>query len=50
MESISTKKRIAETPQRGLAFDNFKTRLKSGVLKCISWLNNSFLKGDDQGC
>jgi hypothetical protein len=35
----------AETPQPGLEFDNFKPRLKSGIFKCISWLNGSFFGG-----
>jgi hypothetical protein len=39
----------AEALQPGLEFDNFKPRLKSGILKCISWLNGSFFGGDDQG-
>jgi hypothetical protein len=32
----------AETLKRGLEFDNFKPRLKSGIFKCISWLNRSY--------
>jgi hypothetical protein len=31
--------------QPGLEFDNFKPRLESGILKCISWLNGSFFWG-----
>jgi hypothetical protein len=38
-----TKKWRAETPQPGLEFDNFKPRLRSGIFKCISWLNSLFL-------
>ncbi len=34
-----TKKWRAETLQPGLEFDNFKPRLKSGIFKCIFWLN-----------
>jgi hypothetical protein len=44
-----TKKWRAETLQRGLEFDNFKPRLKSGIFKCISWLNGSSLGGNDLG-
>jgi hypothetical protein len=33
----------------GLEFDNFKPRLKSGIFKCISWLNGSFFGGDNRG-
>ncbi len=40
-----TKKRRAETLQPGLDFDNFKPWLKSGIFKCISWLNGSFFRG-----
>jgi hypothetical protein len=36
-----------ETLQPGLVFDNFKPWLKSGIFKCISWLNGSFFGGDD---
>jgi hypothetical protein len=28
--------------QPGLEFDNIKPRLKSGIFKCICWLNGSF--------
>jgi hypothetical protein len=36
--------------QPGLEFDSFKPRLKSGIFKCISWLNGSFFRGaDDRG-
>jgi hypothetical protein len=45
----STKKWRPETLQPGLEFDNLKPRLKSGIFKCISWLNGSFLGGDHQG-
>jgi hypothetical protein len=31
----------------GLEFDNFKPWLESGNFKCNSWLNGSFLGGDD---
>ncbi len=44
-----TKKWRAGTLQPGLEFDNFKPRLESGTLKCISWLNGSFLGDDDRG-
>ncbi len=37
------KKWRAETLQLGLKFDNFKPLLESGIFKCISWLNGSFL-------
>jgi hypothetical protein len=37
----------AETSQPGSEFDNFNPRLKSGIFKCISWLNGSFFGGDD---
>jgi hypothetical protein len=40
-----TKKWRAETLQPVLEFDNFKPRLKSGIFKCISWLNGSFFWG-----
>jgi hypothetical protein len=39
----------AETLQPGLEFDIFKPRLKSGIFKCIFWLNGSFFGGDDRG-
>jgi hypothetical protein len=32
-----------KTLQPGLEFDIFIPRLKSGIFKCISWLNGSFL-------
>ncbi len=38
-----TKKWRADTLQPGLKFDDFKPHLGSGVLRCISWLNGSFL-------
>jgi hypothetical protein len=38
-----------ETPQPGLECDNFKSRLKRGNFKCMSWLNGSFFEGDDLG-
>ncbi len=44
-----TEKWRAETLQPGLGFDNFKPLLKSGIFKCISWLNGSFFGGDDLG-
>ncbi len=44
-----TKKWRAETLQPGLEFDNFKPRLKSGIFKCISWLNGLFFGGDYRG-
>ncbi len=44
-----TKKRRAETLQPGLEFDNFKSRLQSGIFRCISWLNSSFFRGGDRG-
>jgi hypothetical protein len=44
-----TRKWRAETLQPGLEFDNFKPRLKSGIFKCISWLNGSFFGCDDPG-
>jgi hypothetical protein len=47
--SISEKKRRAETLQPGLEFGNLKSRLKSGIFKCISRLNGSFFAGDDRG-
>ncbi len=40
-----TKKWRAEILQPGLEFDNFKPWLKSGIFKCISWLNSSFVLG-----
>ncbi len=40
-----TNKWRAETLQTGLEFDNFKPRLKSGIFKCISWLNGSLFEG-----
>ncbi len=43
-----TKKWRAETLQPSLEFVNFKPRHKSGIFKCISWLNGSFLEGDDR--
>jgi hypothetical protein len=43
-----TKKWRAETIQPGLEFDNFKPWLNSGIFKCISWLNVSFLGGDNR--
>jgi hypothetical protein len=30
-------------------FDNFEAQLKSGTLKCISWLYGSFSESDDWG-
>jgi hypothetical protein len=32
-----------------LEFDNFKSPLKSGIFKRISWLNDSFFGVDDLG-
>ncbi len=29
--------------------DNFKPRFRSGIFKCISWLNGSFFEGDELG-
>jgi hypothetical protein len=43
-----TKKWRAETLQPGLEFDNFKPRLKSGIFKCISWLQGSIFGRDDR--
>ncbi len=43
-----TKKSRAGTPKTCLEFDNFRTRLESGISKCISWLNDSFFRGDDR--
>ncbi len=40
-----TKKWRAETLQPCLEFVNIKLRLKSGIFKCISWLNESILGG-----
>jgi hypothetical protein len=40
-----TKKWRAETLRPGLEFDNFKPRLKSGIFKCISWLDGSLFGG-----
>ncbi len=40
-----TRRCRAETLQRGLEFDNFQQRLKSGIFKCISWVNGSFFGG-----
>jgi hypothetical protein len=34
--------------QPGSEFDKFKTRLRSRIFKCISWLNGSFLGGYDR--
>ncbi len=31
----------------GLEFDNFKSWLKSGFSKFLSWLNGTFVGGDD---
>ncbi len=47
--SVSQKKGGATTLSPGLQFDNFKSRLKSVILRCISWLNGSFLGGNDRG-
>ncbi len=41
--------KMNETLQPGLEFDNFKPRFKSGIFKCISWLNGLFLGSDDRG-
>jgi hypothetical protein len=35
--------------QPGLEFYNFKHQLKSGIFKCISWLDGIFFGGDDWG-
>ncbi len=35
--------------QPGLGFDNFKPRLKTGIFKCITWLDGSLFGGDDRG-
>ncbi len=35
----------ADTVQAGLAFDNFRPRLKSSIFKCTSWLNSFFFSG-----
>jgi hypothetical protein len=43
-----TRKWRAETLQPGLEFDIFKPRLRSGIFKCISWLNGPYFGGDDQ--
>jgi hypothetical protein len=40
-----TNKWRVETLQPGLEFDNFKPLLKSGIFKCISWLNGSCFEG-----
>jgi hypothetical protein len=40
-----TKKWRAETVQPSLEFDNFKSRLKTDIFKCISWLNGLLLLG-----
>jgi hypothetical protein len=42
-----TKKWRAETLQPGLDLDNFKPRLTSGILNCISWLNSSIFGAND---
>ncbi len=39
----------AETSQPGLEFGNFKPRLESCIIKCISSLNSSFFSRDDRG-
>ncbi len=44
-----TKKWRAKTLQTGLEFDSYKPRIKSGIFKSISWLNNSSFGGDDRG-
>ncbi len=44
-----TKKLRAKTLQPGLQFDDFKTRLKSGIFKCIYWLSGSFFRGSWSG-
>jgi hypothetical protein len=33
--------------QPGLEFDNFKPWRKSGIFKCISWLDGSLFLGDN---
>jgi hypothetical protein len=43
-----TKKSRAEALGPGLKFDNFKSRLNSGIFKCFSWLNGSFFEGNDR--
>ncbi len=43
-----TKRWRAKTLTSILEFDNFKPRLKSSILKYISGLNGSFLRGDDR--
>ncbi len=49
---LTHKKWRAGTPQPGFQFDNLKPRLKSGIFKCISWLNGSFFffLGGGGGC
>jgi hypothetical protein len=50
MVSISQRREKLTRLQPGAEFDNFKPRLKSGVLECIiSWLSSSFFWYDDRG-
>jgi hypothetical protein len=44
-----TKNWRAETLHPGLEFDDFKSRLKSGIFKCFSWLNSSCFGGNHRG-
>jgi hypothetical protein len=43
--SISQRSEELRLYNAGLKFDDFKPWLKSGIFKCISWLNSLFLWG-----
>ncbi len=47
--SIAQGKEEVRLYNSGLEFDNIKSRLKSSIFKCISWLIGSFFGGDDRG-
>jgi hypothetical protein len=42
---FTRKGRADETLQPGLKYDNFKSRLKSCIFKCFSWLKGSSFGG-----
>jgi hypothetical protein len=44
VSTFITKNGRVETLQPELEFVNFKALLKSGIFKCICWLNGSFLR------
>jgi hypothetical protein len=47
---VSISQRSEALRRHDLGFGNFKPQLKSGIFKCISWLNGSFFfGGDDEG-